>query len=407
MSEWAAIIIASAASICCCQAICHRLDKFNSRINPSCRAHLALPLLLAVGVGINQIIIFSQFGSFKGFGEYIKLNGVLEEGRLFIGGNETGARDYYTAQVPEFQNLSTSFTLRRSWEFIGHPGEGASWEEMLSFRVQRMAEMLEREDIHDFLIEKDKCFMYNFFESQAIPYVPMYGIFRKKEAALGATLSLLNSTALRHKAIYLKACHLTQGSDDGTLQVKMEEIPEGANAAKRQIETWIRKKMSQKPKDFWRPWSLAMNKLLDTVRPGMLIQKQFEGPFGDVLGLLPKPIEAKVEVIWGRAYLAFLHDYKVFALRDGTFEKYNSDVAGNVLHISVPDTELTWLKEDDDYLTPVFELAELVARKIGVDQLRVDIFIKPGNPEHPVVNEISLASGVLHRHHAKYMARLW
>jgi len=79
----------------------------------------------------------------------------------------------------------------------------------------------------------------------------------------------------------------------------------------------------------------------------MLIQKQFEGPFGDVLGLLPKPIEAKVEVIWGRAYLAFLHDYKVFALRDGTFEKYNSDVAGNVLHISVPDTELTWLKEDD------------------------------------------------------------
>lgn len=58
-------------------------------------------------------------------------------------------------------------------------------------------------------------------------------------------------------------------------------------------------------------------------------------------------------------------------------------------------------------MTPVFELAEIVARKIGIEQIRVDVFIRPTDPQRPVVNEISLASGVLYRFHSRYMARIW
>jgi len=139
-----------------------------------------------------------------------------------------------------------------------------------------------------------------------------------------------------------------------------------------------------------------------------MIQKEFRGPSGSAIGLLPKPIEAKVEVLWGRAYLAFLHDYKVFAFRNCRFEKYESDFRGTILHNSVLDAKkFKWLCKDEDYLTPVFTLAELVARKIGIEQLRVDIFIEPGHPTRPVVNEISIASGVLYRYHAPFMAQIW
>mmetsp|Transcript_10713 Transcript_10713/g.17397 ORF Transcript_10713/g.17397 Transcript_10713/m.17397 type:complete len:546 (+) Transcript_10713:72-1709(+) len=366
------------------------------------------------------LIILATFGSDKAYGEYVKLNGILEQGRVIIGGDESFAREYFMEQKDQHLKHARNFTLRRSWGLIGYPNAASvSWEDLISFRVQRMADLLEQEDVHDFLIEKDKCFMYNFFKSQAIPFVPIYGDFSDEVAATGALTSILRSSGnTKESMIFIKACHLTQGSDNGTLIVKMEAdllgrknsrgFQEKLSAAK----AWIKQKLRQKPSDPWRPWSKSMKKLLETVKAGIMIQKGFGGPSETAMaamGLLPKPIEAKVEVLWGRAYLAFLHDYKVFAFRDCRFEKYESDFYGNIWHSSVPDAkEFKWLcKDEEDYLTPVFELAELVARKIGIEQLRVDIFIEPGRPTQPVVNEISLASGVLYRYHAPFMAQIW
>jgi len=348
--------------------------------------------------------VLGVFGGTKAVGEYLKLNGVIQEARILLGGNDTRAEDYYRSQKPIYNN-STDFELRRSWAQIGFPRTDATWEELISFRVQRMAEFLEKDDIRDFLIEKDKCFMYNFFKSQGIPFVPIYGIFSNRKAAASSVQSILKSVGEgENSMIFIKACHLTQGSDNGTLRVQGSTV--SSKEGLEDISKWITTKFDQIPTDNWRPWSPDMNKLLSTVRPGVMIQESFVGPFGDFFGGYPKPVEAKVEVIWGKAYLSFLHDYKVFTFRDGTTERYREDLNGNVLHNSEPDTQLSWLYQKD-YMTPVYKLAELVAKKIGIDQIRVDIFITPGSPDRPVVNEISLASGVLYRFHGPRMARLW
>jgi len=398
---------------------------------------------LVVSALLRVALVVAFFGSFKACGEFLKLNGVTQEMRRMVGGTDRYAHKYYLEQRPLFFQNTSDFTLRRSWSAIGYPSADATWEELLTFRVQRMAELLERENTLDFLIEKDKCYMYDFFKSQAIPYVDILSFSSNIDAVIGSVRALLasdlNTTAaaapyppstsaisrdmakkLRaasqgaaaggrlatpsSREVYIKACHLTQGSDNGTLRVIMSEA---TDSTMEEVSEWVRTKFRQKPSDFWRPWSKEMNKLLAVIRPGVMIQRAFDGPNGDAIGLLPKPIEAKVEVLWGRAYLAFLHDYKVFALRNGQLEKYQG-ISGNVQHIPVFPQELAWVADEQhDYLTPVFELAELVARRVGIEQIRVDIFIRPGQPKSPVVNEISLASGVLYRFHAPYLARLW
>lgn len=55
----------------------------------------------------------------------------------------------------------------------------------------------------------------------------------------------------------------------------------------------------------------------------------------------------------------------------------------------------------------VWELAEKVALRIGIDAVRVDIFIDPERPESPAVNEISLSSGHNYLFHSPYLAAAW
>mmetsp|Transcript_17388 Transcript_17388/g.27785 ORF Transcript_17388/g.27785 Transcript_17388/m.27785 type:complete len:188 (+) Transcript_17388:74-637(+) len=103
------------------------------------------------------LIILATFGSDKAYGEYVKLNGILEQGRVIIGGDESFAREYFMEQKDQHLKHARNFTLRRSWGLIGYPNAASvSWEDLISFRVQRMADLLEQEDVHDFLIEKDK-----------------------------------------------------------------------------------------------------------------------------------------------------------------------------------------------------------------------------------------------------------
>jgi len=340
------------------------------------KVELGMPLVYGATLLLSTLarilLILAVFGSFKALGEFLKLNGVIQQMRVVVGGSGRYAHNYYLEQMPYYANSSKDFTLRRSWSTIGYPSVDATWEELLTFRVQRMAELLEQDNTLDFLIEKDKCYMYDFFKSQAIPYVDILSFSSNIDAVTGSLRALLNkyntstfnttttlppapeqppeqprasgdsveeeeakrpgpdaagggagprswASARRYREVYVKACHLTQGSDNGTLRVSMAETSE---STMRDVSAWVRKKFHQKPSDYWRPWSVEMNKLLAVVRPGVMIQRAFDGPNGDAIGLLPKPIEAKVEVIWGRAYLAFLHDYKVFALRNGKLEKY-------------------------------------------------------------------------------------
>eukprot|EP00954_Amorphochlora_amoebiformis_P006894 537962-Amorphochlora_amoeboformis.AAC.1 len=58
--------------------------------------------------------------------------------------------------------------------------------------------------------------------------------------------------------IFIKACHLTQGSDNGTLRVQGSTV--SSKEGLEDISKWITTKFDQIPTDNWRPWSPDMNK---------------------------------------------------------------------------------------------------------------------------------------------------
>ena len=55
----------------------------------------------------------------------------------------------------------------------------------------------------------------------------------------------------------------------------------------------------------------------------------------------------------------------------------------------------------------MWALVEAAAHVMGIDQVRIDIFVFKGHPDDLVINENSLSSGVGYRAHFKYMTGLW
>ena len=85
------------------------------------------------------------------------------------------------------------------------------------------------------------------------------------------------------------------------------------------------------------------------------------------------PLEVKVEVLWGHAYIGLFADYHdVIATRDGEMEFSCRDKACSQWwsHGNVPDKRLAWVVENG-HMDKVWELAEKTARAIGIDEVRV------------------------------------
>lgn len=379
------------------------------------RVRVAMATVSTLAILSTLPTIQFKYGGFKAYGEFIKLNQNFQKARILAGGDPSRAAEYFATQEPRWQGLASQFVWRGTWGLVGYPAADASWEELLSHRAARMAQMLQPPiEAKDFLVEKDKCIMYDFFKRHGLPGAARLGAtvrdaFTAQSA--NAALGLARERAFQEglstdDAVFLKACHLTQGSDNGVLKTTVAGLAEDPKVAE-----WAVAKMAQRPNDNWRPWSLHMNVLLAAVQPGFLVQQTFPRapPTRSRPGLLPgRPVEAKVEVIWGRAYLAFFHDYVVYALRDGSMETFSrGGIDGSLLHASKPGGgPLEWVAREE-FLEPLWQLAEAVAKSIGTEQVRVDVFLDPDNPKGCVINEISLASGVMHRYHAPYMARLW
>ena len=115
-------------------------------------------------------------------------------------------------------------------------------------------------------------------------------------------------------------------------------------------------------------------------------------------------IELKVEVFYGRAYLAtsspdtgpwlekHYPECKVIALRDGTIETYcNKDERGMKYHSVTKG--LDWIRTEG-HLERLWKLAEDAAKIMSIDYIRMDIFVRKGDPDGLVINEDSLSSGI-------------
>eukprot|EP00472_Partenskyella_glossopodia_P004299 CAMPEP_0197539244 /NCGR_PEP_ID=MMETSP1318-20131121/62114_1 /TAXON_ID=552666 /ORGANISM="Partenskyella glossopodia, Strain RCC365" /LENGTH=273 /DNA_ID=CAMNT_0043097909 /DNA_START=396 /DNA_END=1214 /DNA_ORIENTATION=- len=265
-----------------------------------------------------------------------------------------------------------------------------------------MARKLEEDGRDDFKVEKDKCVMMDFFKKNQFPMPQVLKVWKVKEIAKrdirDDAQSLLGSTDF---PVFLKCCHLTQGSSKSTIPLKSLDYVQKQWPY---LSRWIDTKWKYRSDDWERPWAADMNKLTDSLIPGLLIQGPFHIPKGPGLQFM----ELKVEVLFGRAYLAVANEpYKGTILtRDGVIETYPGIVSQITNSATFNPPETSWVT-DEGHLEHVWALAERAAKIMAVDEVRIDIFIRRGDPHGLAINENSLSSGMGYRMHFAFLAKIW
>jgi len=315
------------------------------------------------------------------------------------------AKAYYEAELPKIRESAANFSVHSYFATVAKHVNTAQvgWYEIIGFRALEMARMLEEEGKDDYKVEKDKCVMMEFFQRNNFPLPPVFKVWRNKAAAINDLENSPEDVLSGNKEfpVFLKSCHLTQGSSKGTIPVKsMEDMRHRWAFFKR----WINLKWKYRSDDWERPWAKDMNKLTDQLTPGLLVQGPFSMPKGPGLNFM----ELKVEVLYGRAYLAVANEpYKGTILtRDGVIEAYPT-LRSQITNAAVLNPEITRWVQDEGHLPKVWAMAERAAKIIAVDEVRIDIFIRRGDPDGLAINENSLSSGMGYRMHFAFLARVW
>jgi len=313
------------------------------------------------------------------------------------------AKAYYESQRPLFEKAAREFELHPYWTRTKIDRIDAGWYEMIGLRAKAMAEMYEgAEHRDDFRIEKDKCQMYKFFTQNGFRTAKIYGYWDDYQKF---TEDLFSGVAIPPNSSwpnFFKCCHLTQGSSESTKMLKSEKW---LKENKEEMTKFIKEKWEYRADDWERPWAKDMNKLTDSLVPGIMVQ----GPYPQSLedwGQDQTVLELKVETFWGRAYLASANFGRdTIILRDGSIEVFPSEWENRVnAHVESPYN--TWIREEG-HLQRVWDLAETAAKIMGIDQVRIDIFIKRGDPDAIAINENSISSGMGYRAHFEFMPKIW
>lgn len=337
------------------------------------------------------------------------------------------ALDYYKSQRPYFERAWDGFELHPYWAHTELPkGREIGWYEMIGLRAAAMKRQLDEAGLDGYRLEKDKCEMYRFFLRNRFRLARIRGFWQSQPKdwtrdqkdhakALRQFLKVLASaddpeTELLPRddealnwPVFIKSCHLTQGSADSTIRVKSRAaIVDGFD----ELTDWCMDKWSTRADDWYRPWAAEMNALTDTLLPGFMLQQPFPLSWNDMDNRY-YCAEIKVEVFWGRAYLAGLPGFgrDSMVLRDGSIEIYRGWWS-NMVNAHIESPYLKWVREEG-HLPRVWALAEAAAHVMGIDQVRIDIFVFKGHPDALVINENSLSSGVGYRAHFEYMTKLW
>lgn len=317
----------------------------------------------------------------------------------------THATEYFEKQKPLFAAAAANFKLHRYFSTLQVPKE-IKWHNMIHERIKAFAKLQTEEGRDDYRVEKDRCAMYTFFKNNKLPMCDILGRWHDKEQFVADLKSGTVASRATQWPVFLKACHLTQSSSKGTLIIKSAEemakqVEDGT------LPQWVDKKWHFRAHDFERPWVKEGDQLTEVLKPGILVQGPFLQPGHSwkvhgrfAVGLL----EFRVEVLWGRAYLAQL-DGCVLFFRDGVIEDFSTPLA--FLKIPVMGSQkLQWI-HDEGYMDCVWDLAERAAAATGTESLRIDLFLKQGDPKGCTINENSLSSGMLYWGHDDYLAETW
>ena len=110
--------------------------------------------------------------------------------------------------------------------------------------------------------------MLRFFERNSLPTATVLDSYQKPEEA-GRALARLGSKKNATWPIFVKACHLTQGSLRSVRMIhNQKEAIDNAN----NLRCWLRRMYVLRADDRNRPWTRESNELTDTVAPGFAMQ---------------------------------------------------------------------------------------------------------------------------------------
>ena len=328
------------------------------------------------------------------------------------------AEAYYQRQRPIFEAAAKRWSLHPYFVEQGRAPEfnrlGSTLYDTLTARLRVMGALLRSKGWDDFRIEKDKCEMYKFLTRNRLPMVPVFGYYYEQQQFLTAVRSGSAFANTTRWPVYIKFCHLTQGS---ALSVRRIQSYESLVAHSDEIALWIDRKWNQRADDITRPWRAYSNFLTDSVMAGALLQAAANLTFNPLTQAWAV-VEMKVEVVWGRAYLAALlpddtlSEFPVVTRGmgddDGEIEVFDSYFAaityrGRPLS---PNAWYRWILEPG-YLSCVWRLAERAAAIMRADQVRIDVFLTQHSPDGCSINEDSLSSGQKYGPHGYFLNQLW
>mmetsp|Transcript_48374 Transcript_48374/g.80227 ORF Transcript_48374/g.80227 Transcript_48374/m.80227 type:complete len:558 (+) Transcript_48374:75-1748(+) len=333
-----------------------------------------------------------------------------------IGETERRAEAYFREQKPLFAEAVQNFTLHPYFAATSTPindalHERATYYEAVGKRLQSMANLLRTQGRDDFRIEKDKCAMFRFLKRNRLPIPPILGQWSDKSKFLSALFTASAFTNNTRWPVFIKFCHLTQGSACSTRAIPSLEYVRDNWA---ELKEFVEQKWVMRADDLTRPWRADSNTLTDVVLPGALLQGPFELTYSPVLEK-QVAMELKVEVLWGRAYLARVivddTDALLYRRKDGRIEvelthSYLDSILAR-MHLVPMGHWWNWLSENPAHVRCAWDLAERTARLIGADQIRIDIFISKRHPRDCMINENSLSSGEMYIRHGPKMVQLW
>ncbi|KAJ9453693.1 hypothetical protein DIPPA_04589 [Diplonema papillatum] len=317
------------------------------------------------------------------------------------------AERYFDEQWPLVNASASTFPVH--WYFaktqVPPDTDSVTWYDIVQARIESFARLLKEENRDDFRVEKDRCEMYRFFERARLPHIKVAHVWTDSAEFAKSVRSGEAFKNITRWPAFFKACHLTQGSMKAVMAIRSKQW---AADNVDEVLRWVATKWQRKADDYERPWREAGNALTDTLVPGILIQEAWYPVFNPYKNE-DTVVELKVEVLWGRAYIAVTIDLLVGTafLRDGTVELYPTAwsqfvyAAEHELH---PDAR--WVQEPG-YLDCVWELSERAAAVIASESVRIDVFLRKGHPAGCVLNEISLSSGMQLSMHFSLLAKVW
>eukprot|EP00040_Diaphanoeca_grandis_P004935 m.30665 g.30665 ORF g.30665 m.30665 type:complete len:485 (-) comp16326_c0_seq1:61-1515(-) len=342
----------------------------------------------------------------------------LRKASFYLGGAKAEksyilAKNYYETQKPLIEKSMMELKFHWYWSALSMQVStiDLTWYDLIGKRMAMMAKLLKEDSRDDFKVEKDKCEMYRFFGRNNLPVVPVLGFWNSSESLLKEMHSGKAFDNVKSWPIWVKACHLTQGSSHGIRMLKSREYIE---ENWEELETWIAEKWVYRADDWERPWREDGNLITSTLTPGWMLQASAELTYNPETKE-KQIVELKTEVLWGRPYLAISPDIPGYpgALftrsgNEGSMMVFDGTMAQSFMAGEELPKKSWWnWIIDEKHLDCVWPLAERAALLMTIDCVRIDIFITKGKPTECVINEDSISSGMAYGPHFEFLTYLW